>query len=331
MSSTQAIYLPDLPIPDVIEFLDYEDILSEIKEQFNALQPNLIDQNGRPIVLSAEYTETANEKYWKIPVDVMAGLYYLDLESDPATRLLEIVAYRELMLRQRVNNAALAVMPSFTTGYDQDALYEIWGLKRLLIEEEDDQDPINHPPIYESDEAFRRRYALALDQFTTAGSEHSYIYHGLSADGLVKDIAANAPNGAEVVITVLSHLSNGDPTVDLLQTVYDYLSDKKKRPIADDLTVQPAEIIEYQINVALFFNYGPSPEPVLNKIKQNLQQYIVEQHRLGFDIEQTALAAQCHLSGVHHVIFDMDLPIKCNPSQAAYCTDINVTFGGRDA
>jgi phage-related baseplate assembly protein len=291
MSSTQAIYLPNLPMPDVIEHLDYEEILAAIKQQFNALKPNLIDQSGRAVVLPAQYIEAANgEKYWKVPVDSVAGLFYLDLESDPATRLLEIAAYRELILRQRVNDAALAVMPAYTTGLDQDELYKIWGLERLLIEPADELNSISHPAIYESDTDFRRRYALALDQFTTAGSEHSYIYHGLSADGQVKDITTFAPNGAEVVITVLSQSGNGEPTVELLQTVYDYLSDKKKRPIADDLAVQPAEIIEYQINANLIFNYGPSPDEVLAQVNKNLENYIKNQHRLGFDIELTALA-----------------------------------------
>ncbi len=327
MSSTQAIYLPNLPLPDVVEHLDYEVILDRIKQQFNALQPNLIDDTGRAVVLPAQYIEAANgERYWKVPVDQGAGLYYLDLESDPATRLLQIAAYRELILRQRVNDAALAVMPAYTTGRDQDELYKIWGLERLIVEPATD----DTPAVYESDADFRRRYALALDQFTTAGSEHSYLYHGLSADGRVKDVTAYAPDGAEVIITVLSQLGNGVPDDELLQVVYDSLSDKKKRPIADDLTVQPAEVIEYEIHARLVFDYGPSPEPVMQQVQKNLERYIRDQHRLGCDIEQTALAHECHLTGVHRVEFDMALPIRCNRFQAPFCTAINVTNGGRD-
>jgi len=221
-------------------------------------------------------------------------------------------------------------MPAYTTGLDQDELYKIWGLERLLMKPADEADPIGHPAIYESDSDFRRRYALALDQFTTAGSEHSYIYHGLSASGQVKDITVFAPQGAEVVCTVLSQTGTGDPSAELLQTVYDYLSDKKKRPIADDLTVQPAQIIEYQINATLIFNYGPSPDAVLDQVNKNLANYVKNQHRLGFDIELTALAHECHITGIHRVEFDMDLPIRCDATQAPYCTDINVTFGGRD-
>ena len=319
-------------MPDVIEHLDYEEILAGIKQQFNALQPNLIDQTGRAVVVPAQYIEAANgEKYWKVPVDAEMGLFYLDLESDPATRLLEIAAYRELILRQRVNDAALAVMPAYTQGKDQDELYKIWGLERLIVEPAITNSYPEKPAVYESDTDFRRRYALALDQFTTAGSEHSYLYHGLSADGRVKDITAFAPDGAEVVCTILSQLGNGEPTVELLQIVYDALSDKKKRPIADDLTVQPAEIIEYQVNTNLIFDYGPSPDVVIEQVRKNLEKYTKNQHRLGFDIELTALAHECHITGIHRVEFDMDLPIRCNASQAPYCTEINVTFGGRDA
>jgi len=326
--SSQDIFLPDLPVPDVVQILDYEAILSELKTQFNAIQPNLIDENSHAIVKSADLVESTNgERYWKIPVDKESGLFYLDLESDPVTRLLEVAAYRELLLRQRINDAALAVMPAYCKGSDQDELFKVFGLERLMIKEPTDTEFA----IYEPDEAFRRRYALALDQFTTAGSEESYLYHALSADGRVKDASGYSPSASEVVITILGRDGSGIAPSSLLAIVSDALNDKKTRPIADQLIIQSAEIIRYSINVCLILNYGPSPEPVLELARKNLNAFVQSHHKLGADIELTAIAAKTHLTGVHRVEFDMSLPIRCEQWQAPFCTGINVAFGGRDA
>ncbi len=42
----------------------------------------------------------------------------LELESEPATKLLQENAYRELLLRQRINEAAQAVMVAYAMGGD---------------------------------------------------------------------------------------------------------------------------------------------------------------------------------------------------------------------
>ncbi|NUV25651.1 hypothetical protein MS6204_04603 [Escherichia coli] len=44
----------------------------------------------------------------------------LELESEPATKLLQENAYRELLLRQRINEAAQAVMVAYAMGGDLD-------------------------------------------------------------------------------------------------------------------------------------------------------------------------------------------------------------------
>lgn len=328
MSSPQAIFLPELPKPPVVEELDYESTLQGIKQQFNALQPNLIDEKGKAVILPADLIQTTNgEVFWKIPVNQEMGLFYLDLESEPITRLLEIAAYRELLLRQRVNEAALAVMAAYANGSDQDELYKLWGLERLIIKEETD----DSPAVLESDEAYRRRYGLSLDQFTTAGSEESYLFHALSASGLVKDASAHSPDAVEVVITVLSHEENtGLASWELVSIIYDYVSGRRLRPLADEVTVQAASIVEYELVLNVVFEYGPSPEPVIAQIERNLAAFVEKQHRLRADIELTALAAQCHLAGVHRIEFLTELPIRCDATQAPYCTNIDIRYGGRD-
>lgn len=92
------IDLNQLPAPDVVEELDFETILAERKATLISLYPE--DQQE-------------------------AVARTLTLESEPLVKLLEENAYRELIWRQRVNEAARAVMlacaagkpPSDGTGY----------------------------------------------------------------------------------------------------------------------------------------------------------------------------------------------------------------------
>jgi len=67
MSSFTAVNLSRLPVPDVIEQIDYESLLSALRADLQARLPTF--------------------DAW--------------LESDPIVKLLEVAAYREMLLRQQ--------------------------------------------------------------------------------------------------------------------------------------------------------------------------------------------------------------------------------------
>lgn len=77
-----TIDLSQLPAPNVVEVLDYESVLSERKTTLLSL----CDESQRDAVART-----------------------LQLESEPLTKLLEESAYREIIWRQRVNEAARAL------------------------------------------------------------------------------------------------------------------------------------------------------------------------------------------------------------------------------
>ena len=56
------------------------------------------------------------------------------LESDPAIKLMEAAAYRELLIRQRVNDAARSVMPAFAAGADLDHFAAFYGVERQALD-----------------------------------------------------------------------------------------------------------------------------------------------------------------------------------------------------
>lgn len=172
MSIFQRIDLSLLPPPDVVETLSYEQILADAKADL--------------IAKDASYG----------PV--------LAIESEPMTKMLEVFAYRELLLRQRINNAAMRVMLAFASGNDLDHIGANFSVPRLLV---DEGNPTAIPPIapvYESDKDYKRRIQLSFEAFTTAGSEASYLFHSLSASGQVADAAALSPSPGNVDIYVLA-------------------------------------------------------------------------------------------------------------------------------
>ncbi len=52
------------------------------------------------------------------------------VESDPAIKILEVAAWRELLLRQRMNEAVKSNLLKFAKGEDLDNLAEFYGVER---------------------------------------------------------------------------------------------------------------------------------------------------------------------------------------------------------
>ncbi|EHH7636547.1 hypothetical protein J5T31_001523 [Escherichia coli] len=154
------IDLNQLPAPDVVEELDFETILAERKATLISLYPE--DQQE-------------------------AVARTLTLESEPLVKLLEENAYRELIWRQRVNEAARAVMLACAAGNDLDVIGANYNTTRLIITPADDSTIPPTPAVMESDTDYRLRIQQAFEGLSVAGSVGAYQYHGRSADGRVAD------------------------------------------------------------------------------------------------------------------------------------------------
>lgn len=296
--------LSQLAAPDVVEELDYETILSERKATFVSLYP-------------AEQQEAVART--------------LTLESEPIVKQLQESAYREVIWRQRVNEAARAVMLAYAAGADLDQLGANSSVERLVITPADETTLPPTPAVMESDTDYRLRIQQAPEGLSTAGSTGAYQFHGRSADGRVADISVISPEPSCVTVSVLSRENNGAASADLLAVVRAALNDEDVRPVADRVTVQSAAIVDYTIDAALFLYPGPESEPVLSAAKAKLQTYISAQHRLGRDIRKSAIYAALHVEGVQRV--ELVAPVAdivLDDTQASFCTAYSVTVGGSD-
>lgn len=302
MSGT--IDLSQLPPPVVVEPLDFETLFAQRKAAFIAMYPE------------DEQEEIART---------------LELESEPITMLLEENCYRELLLRQRVNEAARAVMLAYSTDSDLDNLAVNFNVERLTIQEEDDSVTPPIEAVMESDADLRTRTQQAFEGLSVAGPTAAYEFWGRSADGRVADISAVSPTPACVTISVLSREGDGTASDDLLSVVAAALNDEEVRPVADRVTVQSAEIVPYQIDATLYIYPGPEAEPVRQASEQQLQACIAAQNRLGRDIRLSAIYAALHVEGVQRVELAQPVAdIVLSDYQASHCTEYTITVGGYD-
>jgi len=299
-----VIDLSQLPAPQIVEVPDFETLLTERKAALIALYPT--DQQDA-------ITRT------------------LALESEPITKLLQESVYRELLLRQRLNEAAQAVMVAYSLTSDLDQLATNYNVQRLTITPADNTTTPPTAAVMETDDDLRLRIPAAFEGLSVAGPTAAYEFHAKSTDGRVADASAISPNPAEVVVTILSREGDGSADSELLALVDKALNDESVRPVADRLTVKSAQIIPYQIDATLYFYPGPEAEPIMSAAKQSLQDYINSQTRLGRDIRLSAIYAALHVEGVQRVELAAPLAdVVLDKTQAASCTGWTVTSGGTD-
>jgi phage-related baseplate assembly protein len=246
------------------------------------------------------------------------------LESEPLTKLCEENAYRELLWRRRVNEAALATMLAKARGADLEQIAGNYNVTRLVITPAtDDTDA-----VMESDDALRERTQMAFEGLSTAGPRNAYIFHARSADGRVADATAESPSPAVVVVTVQALIGDGSADQELLDVVSAYLSDEDRRPVADRLTVQSADVIEYTLNAQLLLaTTGPESEPIRLAAVARAEALTRARRRLGVEVSASAIYAALHVEGVRKVVLTGWVDIVPTPAQAGYCTAINVTVG----
>lgn len=283
-SSTAAII--DLPQPKVLEQLDYQALLAERKARLRELAEPYYQQQGK-----LEQFEQLKQT--------------LELPSEPLVKLLEESCYRELLLRQRVNDAAQAVMLPLAVDSDLDNLGAMYGVSRNTTE---------------GDESYRQRLLLAPKSLSTAGSKAAYKFHALSAGNtsnsieintinesklqvsyyydeantkLVKDAIVNSPSPCVVDISLLGFDEYGELSPSAIEQVSNYVSGDTVRPLGDLVNVSAAQIIKYQWQITLHLSAElentVQTELLLTNVQQRLIEFVKDHHYLGKSIRYSTL------------------------------------------
>ncbi|WP_264688679.1 baseplate assembly protein [Wolbachia endosymbiont (group B) of Catoptria pinella] len=206
------------------------------------------------------------------------------VESDPAIKILEVAAWRELLLRQRMNEAVKSNLLKFARGEDLDNLAEFYGVEREKEEE---------------DERFRKRVKAKIAGWSTGGSKEYYKYHALSADSRVKDALVESPIPGKVQISILStQLSTtGMVSEELLEIVKKQVTRDDIRVLTDTVTVVGCNITEIDIHSRM------SISPVISKeeIKKQFIKKFEANRRLGWSVTRSWIIANLFVEGVENV------------------------------
>lgn len=296
-----TIDLSQLPSPQIIEPLDFETILVDVKA----------------VMIAA------------FPADQQASVAAaLSLESEPLNVIAQAMAYRELLLRRRINEGAAACMLSHAEGTDLDNLAANLDTERLTITPETD----TSDAVMESDAALRLRAQSAFEGMSVAGPSAAYEYFARSASGKVADARATSPAPAEVVIAILSTDGDGTASPELLAAVTAAVNDEEVRPLGDRVTVRSADIVDYSIDAELFLYPGPESEPIINAAMASLSGFLADNDKkIGRDVARSAISASLHVQGVQRVVLRSPATdLQISDTQAARNVSYAVENGGTD-
>jgi phage-related baseplate assembly protein len=289
--SFTSVDLAQLAAPGIVETIDFETILAAM----------LADLRARDSAFDAL------------------------VESDPAYKILEVAAFREVIIRQRVNDAARAVMLAYATGSDLDHLGALVDVARLELAPGDADAGI--PATMESDDDFRRRIQLAPEGFSVAGPTGAYVFHALGADPDVEDVAAISPSPGVVEIYVLSRGATGVPSPTTLANVDATLSAETVRPLTDFVSVYAVDVVSYTVEAEIDVADGPDQEVVRATSQAAAEAYVTAQRKIGLPIARSGLFAAIHGAGVRNVnLIQPAADVDVTAQQVAICSGVSVSI-----
>lgn len=297
---SRLIDLAQLPPPQAVETLSYEDELS-------AMKADLISMFSG--------------------ADQASVIKTLALESEPMTKLLQVFAYRVILIRQEFNDRSKKLLLAFARGAELDHIGSTYYQAPRLTLVAGNSTTV--PPIdavMESDDAYLNRLLLAADSYSTAGPEKAYQFHALSAHSSVLDVTAKNAGGGKVLVTVLSSAGTGSPSPEVLAAVESALSAEMVRPLNDTVIVSPAAIRTYQIRARVTSPSGPTSEAILAESQKNAEAYVARRRLIGQSIIRDAVLSAIWGEQVEHVqLLEPVADLAAEPGVSWYCTGIELT------
>lgn len=275
--------LPDLPQPDVIETLSLEAILARKRALFLQLYP----------------------------------AYSAWLESDPAQKLIELSAYDEVTLRQRINDAARSNLLAYSTGLDLDHLAVFYGVERQTGE---------------TDDRFRLRIRGAIIGFSDAGTAQGYEYFALSSHPDIRAVAVFAEQSGDLagLVTISLLPADGADTDAILEAANAVLQADNVRAAVDTVQVVIATALTVNVTATIVLQQG-QPDSRIAEIETAFRAAFAEQRQLGWNVTRSWLIANLHRGGVYSVTLSAptaDVVVAAN--QYAALGTVTLINGGRN-
>ena len=245
-----------LPPPSVVEPLDFEAILAAQRTDLIARYPEADD--------------------------------VLDLESEPLAKLMEVFAYRELLYRARVNDAARAHLVAFATGSDLEHLGAFYNVPRI---------------DGEADDRYRRRILLRVAALAGNGTKEHYEHVALTASQNVQDAIATQPWPGSVNVQLwLADHSQAEATQ---AQVLAALTAPAARPLGVPVSVSLAKPRHIHLTARLQ-REGGAPVNLVAQVLESLPAAMAAYARLGRAVPRSWITTRLHVAGIARVTYPDD-------------------------
>ncbi|MFZ6772307.1 baseplate assembly protein [Undibacterium sp. SXout7W] len=276
------IDLTRLPPPAIVEVLDFESLVTAHKQDLLQRHP--------------------------------AAANVLALPSEPLVKQIEAFAYREMLLRGRINDAARANLLAFATGSDLDHKGAFYGLARMAGE---------------ADERYRSRIQLRIAALAGNGTPEQYRLLAMSANQNVRD--ANVTNATPGIVNVVLWLLNPALAADTVAAVLTALNAPNARPLGVAVSVAVARPVTLNVT-AILWREASAPADIVTQIHARFTAAIASYASLGRSVPLSWVTAQLQQPGIARVEF----PIAGQPAghtvlaadEYAVAGTINLTDGG---
>jgi phage-related baseplate assembly protein len=282
--SITADFISGLPDPDIIETLDVEAMIKAMRDQLVTLFPSIVG--------------------------------VIDLESEPARKLIEVFAYRELLVRARVNDATRANLIAFALGADLDHLAGFYDVVRL---------------VGETDAALRSRTILAIRGRSPGGTEARYEYVARTANVRVASARIyRTANSPIVNVAVLSTDNGGLADQAILDDVRAALNASDVRIVSDVIAVSAAATSTTDIILDVWL-YPYTDTGVIAAIADAIRDGWLIDGGIGRDLNHSWIIATAMLPGVSRVeVVAPENRKIVGENEATVIGEVTVGFRGRE-
>lgn len=222
--------------------------------------------------------------------------------SEPAIKLLEAAAFREMLLRAAINDVGRATMLAFAGGADLDHIGALFSLKRLVVVPATDY----APALLENDAEFRARIQLAPEMLAGPGLVGGG-YRGavLGMAPALKDVAVLKRPGGRIELVILGRDGDGAVDDDLVAQIYAAFSGEAATQLTDTVTVRSAAIRPWSAAIEVTIRTGPDPELVRSEAEAAVRAYAADRHRIGVTVYAQMLESAASVGGVERASVDI--------------------------
>lgn len=190
----------------------------------------------------------------------------------------------------------------------------------------------------ETDDAFRERIREAPESFSCAGAEGAYEFFTKKASALISSVKVVSPKPGDIV--VYPGLASGEISKEeILKLVQNALTDKKVRPLTDNVSVKAPTAKNYSIDLQYYIDSDNAyyADTIKTRVDEAVTDYIKWQSaKVGRDIIPSELIRRVMAAGAKRVTVTSPTftIIKDGRKEDGYqvelaqCTGKTITYGG---